>query len=414
LPPDSASGVSFREGYPVVGVAAFVAGMRDVLRDVFPFIWVRGEITGLKRSAQGHTYFSLREGNASVACAFFRGSAARSTIHLTEGMDALVGGTPDIYGERGNLQLIVRSIEDIGEGALAKAVAALKARLEAEGLFAVERKRPLPRLPRRVGVATSPSGAVIRDILQVSARRHPGIDIVVAPTRVQGDGAAEEVAAAVGILDARDDIDVIIVARGGGSTEDLLAFNSEVVVRAVAACRLPVVSAVGHETDISLCDLAADLRAPTPSAAAELVFPDREVLREDIEAAVRRARRTIDQRLTHARLLIDRAAARLPHPRRRIEQQMQTLDDRDGRLHMAMRRRLERRDDRLAAAVARLEGASPLRSLARGWVLAVDGDGRPRTSVRQLQAGDRLSLRFRDGRADVLVEDTHADAGVTS
>lgn len=407
--PDPSSDVSFREGFPVVGVAAFVDGMRDVLRDVFPFIWVRGEITGLKRSAQGHTYFSLREGKSSVACAFFRGSAARSVTALTEGMDVLVGGTPDIYGERGNLQLVVRTVEDIGEGALAKAIAELKARLEAEGLFASERKRPLPRMPRRVGVVTSPTGAVIRDILQVSARRHPGIDVVLAPTRVQGEGAAHEIAAAVGLLDSRNDIDVIIVARGGGSTEDLMAFNSEVVVRAVAATARPVVSAVGHETDISLCDLAADLRAPTPSAAAELVFPDREELREAVESVARRARRTLDQRLTHARLLIDRAAARLPHPQRRIEQQMQTLDDRDGRLHMAVRRHLERRGDRLGALIARLEGASPLRSLARGWVLAADEDGLPRTTVRELKVGDRLALRFRDGRADVRVEGAYVD-----
>lgn len=403
--PDSAP-QSFREGFPVVGVAALVAGLRDVLREVFPFIWVRGEITGLKRSGQGHWYFSLREGGASVACAFFRGSAARAAIQLTEGMDVLVGGTPDVYGERGNLQLVVRTVEDVGEGALARAVAALKARLEAEGLFAADRKRSLPRLPRRVGVATSPTGAVIRDILQVSRRRHSGIDVVVAPTRVQGNGAAEEIAAAIARLASRDDLDVIIVARGGGSAEDLLAFNSEVVVRAVATSRLPVVSAVGHETDVSLCDFAADLRAPTPSAAAELVFPDRDALADEVDALARRGRRAMEQRIARASLIVDRAAARLPHPRRRIEQRLQALDDRDERLHLAVRRALVRRRDRATHLAARLEGAGPLRSLARGWVLAADADDRPRTSVRDLRVGDRLSLRFRDGRADVRVEGT--------
>lgn len=404
MPPDSLAAAEFREGFPVVGVAALVGGLRDLLRDVFPFVWVRGEITGLKRSAQGHIYFSLREAGASIACAFFRGSAARLTYTIEEGMAVLVGGSLDMYADRGNLQLIVRTVEPAGEGALAQAIAALKARLEAEGLFAAERKRPLPRLPRRVGIATSPTGAVIRDILHVAKRRHPGIDVVVAPTRVQGDGSAEEIAAAIALLDSRDDIDVLIVARGGGSAEDLAAFNSEVVVRAVAACRHPIVSAVGHETDLSLCDFAADLRAPTPSAAAELVFPDRRTMLADVDTRLTRLRRIIGDRLQRNRLVVDRALARLPHPLRRIEQQLQALDDRHGRLDRAWRRTIERGAERLAGAAGRLEAVSPLAVMRRGWVLALDREGRPRTSISGLAPGDQLDLRFRDGRVAATVD----------
>lgn len=399
----------FREGFPVFSVHNLVRTTHELLSEVFSFVWVRGEISDLRPSRQGHLYFTLKDEHAALPAVMFRGDAFRLGFDLQNGLDVMAGGAPGIYRERGQFQLVVRSLEAAGTGALAQAFADLKRRLEAEGLFDPARKRPLPRLPHRVGVVTSPTGSVIRDILDVSGRRHPGVDILVAPSRVQGEGAEQELAAALAALDERNDIDLVIIARGGGSLEDLWPFNTETVARAVAAMRLPVVSAVGHETDFTICDFAADLRAPTPSAAAELVFPDRAALLQDADREARRLQRAATLQLERHRAWLAARMPRLRHPRERLEQLMLRLDERQRRLDLAMDRRLEAARWRLAGQAARLDSLSPLAVLSRGYGLVTDPEGRPRTRVRDMRAGESLLLHMVDGRIETEIRSVHPE-----
>jgi len=400
---DAADG-TFRQGYPVLEVHELVFAMRQLLAEAFPFVWVRGEISGLRVSRAGHAYLTLKDTRACLTCVCFRNVRAGLPMELADGQQVLVGGEIDLYPDRGQLQLLVRTAEPAGWGALAAELEALKRRLEAEGVFDPERKRPLPPVPQRIGVVTSPTGAVLQDILNVAERRHPGIDFVVAPTRVQGDGAEHEIAAAVAQLDARDDIDAIIVARGGGSFEDLFPFQRREVVRAVAAARVPVVSAVGHETDITLCDLAADVRAPTPSAAAELAVPLRDELVAQIDERCTRMADRMRRRLHAAHLQLTQLAGRIQHPRRQLEQVAQSLDARRAALERAIRHRLQGARQQLSAAAGALDAASPLRRLASGYALAQDTAGTPVRRAAELAAGQTLHLWFADGRAETVIE----------
>ncbi|RMF17513.1 MAG: exodeoxyribonuclease VII large subunit [Candidatus Dadabacteria bacterium] len=401
--------IEYREGFPVLTVSQAVEALDEQLRDLFPGLWLRGEISGLTHARSGHYYFTLKDDVAQISCVLFARDAARLRWRPEEGMAVLLFGEPGIYRDRGQLQVIARQLEPEGAGALAVAFEQLCARLRDEGLFDEDRKRRIPRLPKRVGVATSPKGAVIRDILQVSRRRHPGIDIVIAPTRVQGDGAENEIAAAIGRLQHQG-IDVLIVARGGGSLEDLWPFNTEPVARAIFSSDVPVVSAVGHETDTTIADLVADLRAPTPSAAAELVFPDRRQLLADVTAGHDRLTRALTQALNQKRERIERLQRLLPHPGRRLEWQRQRLDDLFARCNRAIRTDIERRQQRLNHLVARLDGVDPLRPLARGYTMAECG-GQPVTRAADLTPGQTVDLRFADGVAQSRIESVQLEEG---
>ncbi|RMF77917.1 MAG: exodeoxyribonuclease VII large subunit, partial [Nitrospirae bacterium] len=268
----------------LITVSELTRRLAELVEPAFDGVWVAGEVSGVRRAASGHTYFTLKDAEATLSCALFRYQARYQRYELKEGETIAVKGRISIYPPRGSYQLLTDYFEPLGAGSLAAAFERLKRKLEAEGLFDPARKRPLPLLPRCLGVVTSPTGAAIRDIVRVATARFPGIRILLAPARVQGEGAAAEIAAALAALDRRGECDVIIVGRGGGSLEELWPFNEEAVVRAVAACTTPVVSAVGHETDVTLCDLAADVRAATPSNAAELAVPVKAELLATLEA----------------------------------------------------------------------------------------------------------------------------------
>jgi exodeoxyribonuclease VII large subunit len=431
-------------------VSELLKAVRLTLESRFTDVRVEGEVSGLKRSGNGHIYFALKDADASLDCVLFSREAGRLKFTLEEGMAVRCRGRLTLYEARGKFQMTVTAVEPTGAGALALAFEQLKQRLGAEGLFDPARKRPLPFLPRRIGVVTSPSGAVIRDIVHVAHRRFP-VPILLAPTPVQGEGAALGIAAGIRRLEAIADVDVIIVARGGGSLEDLWAFNEEPVARAIHACRVPVISAVGHETDFTIADFVADLRAPTPSAAAEHVVPVRESLAEDVRLLRRRASRALVETARRARHELERARGRLGDPRRLLDERRQRLDDQvergrrvlvrrlaaaradlrgvEVRLHRAhphrriaeqrhalaaMRHRLEvamqpalvRRRHAIEAAGGKLEALSPMRVLERGFSLTQRADGHVVTSAADVQAGETITVRVHDGGIDATVEGT--------
>src|SRR5579871_3049091 len=392
-------------------VTEILRAARLTLESRFAEVRVEGEVSGLKRSGPGHLYFSLKDDEASLDCVLFSREAARLKFTLEEGMAVRCRGRLTLYEARGRFQMSVADIEPTGAGALALAFEQLKARLGAEGLFDQARKRPLPFLPRRLGVVTSPQGAVVRDIIRVAHRRFP-VPILVSPAPVQGEGAALAIASALRRLEAVEDVDVIIVARGGGSLEDLWAFNEEPVVRAIVACRVPVVSAVGHETDFTIADFAADLRAPTPSAAAELTVPVAEDLRADLVLlrrrgeSIERGRRVLARRLAAARAELGACDVRLhrAHPHRRIVEQRAALAAARHRLEAAIRPGLVARRHAVEAACGKLEALSPVRVLERGFSLTQRVDGRLVTSVTEVAPGDQVRVRLRDGAFDATVD----------
>jgi exodeoxyribonuclease VII large subunit len=335
-------------------VSELTEGMRVVLGDHFTDIWVSGEISGTRLPASGHFYFTLKDETAQLRCVCYKMTARYLKFKPQDGVAVLARGRIDVYDARGEVQLVVEAIEPQGHGALQLAFEQLKKKLAAEGLFDPARKRPIPALPERIGIVTSPSGAVIRDILQILDRRFPGRHIRIYPAQVQGEGAAEQVAAGLDYFSESGWAQVVIVARGGGSLEDLWTFNEERVARAIVECSVPVISAVGHETDFTIADFVADLRAPTPSAAAELVICTRQSLEERIDAAAIKLRQAmrLSLALLHRRLhvlAIDRSTLH-----RAIGKQMQRVDELDYRLRDHWRVLLNTRRRSLASAASRL------------------------------------------------------------
>ncbi|OEC41131.1 exodeoxyribonuclease VII large subunit [Pseudomonas sp. 1D4] len=424
---------------------------RHLLEDVFPQVWVEGEISNLARPASGHLYFTLKDSQAQVRCALFRQNALKVRQALRDGLAVKVRGKVSLFEGRGDYQMIADAVEPAGDGALRLAFEALKEKLAGEGLFATERKRPLPAHPQRVGIVTSPTGAVIRDIISVFRRRAPQVSLTLVPTAVQGREATAQIVRALALADAQG-FDALILARGGGSLEDLWCFNEEAVARAVAACKTPIVSAVGHETDVSISDFVADVRAPTPSAAAELLAPDSSGLRQRLESLERRLQLRIRQLIAHQHLRLDGLTRRLRHPGERLRQQAQRLDDLEMRLQRALDRQLSQRRERLArletrlaaqhpgralgllrqrldALAARLPRAmretlgtrrlelqsqvqtlhafSPLATLGRGYSILLDERGQAIRSASQTQPGQRLKARLGEGELEVRVEDNH-------
>ncbi len=393
-------------------MSELLGGLQGLLEDRVGRIWISGEISNLHEARSGHAYFTLKDERGQIRAALFRGAAQRLRFRLEEGLEVHVYADVGIYEARGDLQLVVRRVEPVGQGALQLAYEQLRARLEAEGLFDEGRKRPLPEHPHRVGVVTSPTSAAVRDVIHVSGRRSPGTPLLISPTRVQGEGAGEEVAAAIALLAGRGEVDVILLVRGGGSLEDLWAFNSESVARAMAACPVPVISGVGHETDFTIADFVADARAPTPSAAAALALPDRSALVAQLRrdwlrlcAAMRaqlRARKSAHDRERAAqRLLAPRA--RLAAQRVRVERALRAMAAAAQALHARRRREL-------AGLAGRLDALSPLAVLGRGYALATrESDGRVVKMPSDLDEGEVFSLRLAEGHIRARREADGAD-----
>lgn len=386
-------------------VTELTQAVAEVVGGTFPSIAVEGELSGFKPHSSGHWYFSLKDGGAVVSCAMFRGDNQRVRQRPRDGDRVVLYGGLSVYPPRGTYSLIVRRMEPVGAGDLARKLEELRAKLAAEGLFDPARKRPLPTVPATIGVATSATGAALRDILRVARQRFPAVSVVVAPCLVQGDGAARDIARALDVLAADGRSEVIVVGRGGGSVEDLWAFNEEAVVRAVARMPVPVVSAVGHEVDVTLCDLVADVRAATPSHAAELVVPVADALALAVEDRADRLHLAMQRRIDLARERVRRL--RLVHPGEKVARGRLRTDELDTRLHDATARLVGGQRDRLAAATRQLHALSPLAVLVRGYAIA-DRDGAVVRDAASLAVGDHLRLRFGAGEADAVVEAVRA------
>jgi exodeoxyribonuclease VII large subunit len=386
----------------VLGVGQLIAGLTGLIAHHVGRVWVVGEISNLHSARSGHTYFTLKDEDGQMRAALFRGNAGRVRFELEEGLEVVAESEVSIYAARGDLQLIVRTLEPRGVGALQLAFEQLRRRLDAAGLFDVERKRPIPTHPRRVAVVTSPTSAAVRDVLKVAGRRFPGIPILISPTLVQGDEAPEEIASAIRRLAiAAQDVDVILLVRGGGSLEDLWAFNTEIVAKAIAASPLPIVCGVGHETDTTIADLVADARAPTPSAAAMLAIPDRAALAGLVARDLRRLVTSIQRKVDIGRDRVGRlqAVLRARSPQARVSLARAREAKAWAAAETAIRGRMDRNRRRLGEAAARLDALSPLAVLGRGYALARrESDGRIVRSDRDVSVGDPIELQLASGR----------------
>ncbi len=354
-------GLPLQPAREVYTVSSLNREARRVIEDRLGVVWVEGEISGLARPSSGHLYWRMKDETAQLRCAMFRQNNRRLSFRPVDGQHVLARGRVSIYEPRGEYQLVVEYLEEVGEGLLRRRFEELKRKLAAEGLFDTGRKREKPELPRRIGVITSPSGAAVRDIVTVLARRFPAVPVLIYPTAVQGSGAAVEIASALELADRRGECDLLILARGGGSLEDLWSFNEEVVARAMAAVSIPIISGVGHEIDFTIADFVADVRAPTPSGAAELAVPDQAQWTARIETLGERLFRAVGQRLTDP---VKRLAAldhrlQRSHPGVQLRHSAQRLDELETRFRLALRQLLEERRSRLSESAARLRGASP-------------------------------------------------------
>jgi exodeoxyribonuclease VII large subunit len=365
---------------------------RTILERGLPTLWLQGELSNFSRPSSGHWYFSLKDVGAQLRCAMFRQRNLMTKFAPKDGAHVLVRGRVSLYEPRGDYQFIVEHMEEAGEGALRQQFELLKAKLAAAGLFALERKRTLPTLPRRIGVITSPTGAAIRDILNILRRRFPAAPVLIYPVPVQGAHAAEQIAAAIALASARQDCDVLILARGGGSLEDLWSFNEEIVARAIYECRVPIITGIGHEVDFSIADLVADVRAPTPSGAAELVVPDAQQWMRAIaltqQRIVNALRRTLQTQLDHARWL-QRRLMQL-HPGVQLRQQTQRVDELEQRMRRALQQQVIGLRARVAEQSAHLRRHSPALRLAAA---------RGRLQILQMELGNRIQQRIESLRS---------------
>jgi len=381
-------------------VSALTARIKDCLGDEFRNVCVIGEISQCSRAASGHVYFTLKDGGAVLKAVVWRGAAARLRFDVAVGVEVIARGSVDVYAPRGDYQLIVSRMEPCGRGALQAEFERLKARLAAEGLFDAAAKKPLPATPSRVAVITSPTGAAVRDVINVVKRRCPAVDVYVMPVRVQGVLAAGEIAAAIHRLnELMPELDVLIVGRGGGSVEDLWAFNEEVVARAIHASAIPVVSAVGHETDFSIADFVADVRAATPTEAAELVVPDSAELRDALMQRCHRMTAALERLVARARRCIDALISRpvLADPLSMLRERSQRLDSQYERMQGAMTGRIALMKEGLRGCAQRLDALSPLAVLERGYSLTIGPDGRLLRSAAKVSVGQQVKTRLHCG-----------------
>jgi len=386
---------------PVLSVSELTALLKGTLETTFAGVWVSGEISEVSRPHSGHVYFTLKDAGAQIRGVMWRTTAQRLRFNLEDGQQVICRGDLDIYPPRGSYQLIVRQVEPQGLGALQIAFRQLQQRLAAEGLFDPRHKQPLPSFPRRIAFVTSPTGAAVRDFLEVANRRFRGIEILIIPARVQGEGAAAEIARGIELVNRlANPPDVLVVGRGGGSLEDLWCFNEEVVVRAIHASQIPVVSAVGHEIDVTLADLAADVRALTPSEAAERVVPAADELLHRLGVLRRRLSGALRGSVATARAEVESLARRrvLRQPLERIYDYSRRVDELDARMSRATSRQIARFQDRLAAMSGRLESLSPLAVLSRGYsVTQIAADGRIVRDAADVAVGELLNTRLEKG-----------------
>ncbi|MFZ2163798.1 MAG: exodeoxyribonuclease VII large subunit [Sideroxyarcus sp.] len=432
----------------VLSVRALNFAAKQLIEAGLPLLWVRGEISNFVSAASGHWYFSLKDEQAQVRCVMFRHKSQYLEFKPANGMQVEVLALATLYEARGDFQLTLEKMRPAGLGALYEAFERLKAKLEAEGLFDAERKRALPLLPKQIGIVTSPQAAALRDVLRTLANRMPNVPVLLYPTPVQGEGAAQKIAQAIKTASQRAECDVLIVCRGGGSIEDLWAFNEEVVARAIAASHIPVVSGVGHETDFTIADFVADLRAATPTAAAQAVVPDRQELRQRLVQQRRHLLRAVSRRFEQGMQQVDFLQRRLVHPAQRIQQQGERLDalqqrmrlahansmqHRQGgsntlwqrlrglrpdmarlqeqqssqarRLSAAMQRIVDRHDAKLAALQQHLQHLDPQQVLARGYSMVRDAQGNIVVSSERIKLGEQLDIRFAHGGARAVVQE---------
>jgi exodeoxyribonuclease VII large subunit len=386
----------------VLSVFELTSQIKDLLEGTFQQVWVAGEISNFSRPQSGHCYLTLKDDRAQIRAVLWRTAASRLRFELEDGLEVICQGSLDVYAPRGSYQLVIRQIEPKGIGALELALRKLKEKLAAEGLFDPARKRPLPRFPRRIAFVTSPTGAAVRDFLEVLRRRWRGADVLVVPVRVQGDGAAQEIAAAIAAVNRfAEPVDCLVVGRGGGSLEDLWAFNEEAVVRAIHASRIPVVSAVGHEIDVTLADLVADVRALTPSEAAELVVPAAEEIMLALRSQQQRLLGALRRRAMLSRSRLDQLAGRrmFRKPFELVHDAARRLDELSVRSLRAARRRLSAARKQADAAANHLDSLSPLAVLGRGYSLTQRrSDGQLIRDAAELAVGDEIATRFARGR----------------
>lgn len=393
-----------------VSVSELTGHIKAILEGTFPSICVEGEISDLTRPRSGHLYFTLKDEHAQIRGVIWRSTAARMKTQIKEGQSVLCFGDVEVYGARGTYSLVVRKVQTQGLGPLQQAFLELKQKLNAEGLFAAERKQPIPRFPKRLGVVTSPSGAAIRDFLKAAAQRWPGVEILIIPTLVQGQGAAESIAQAIQSAQRiTPKLDTLVVTRGGGSLEDLWCFNEEQVVRAVAHCDIPTISAVGHEVDITLCDLAADVRALTPTDGATCALPDRNMVvntLSDLQARLHRsARNGITSRKNRLHAIQTRSILKRPHEL--VQRRFRQLDELDARARKAMFARVALNKAKIGKAAATLSALSPLNVLARGYSVTLDADDQTIQDPNQVKVGDNIRSRVEGGDIESIVKSIH-------
>jgi len=449
LLPDSDTASGGDGGRHIFTVSELNREARSILEGSFPSIWIEGEVSNLARPASGHMYFSLKDSRAQVRCALFKNRAMKLATQPDNGMQVLVRANVSLYEGRGEFQLIVEYLEPAGAGALQRQFEELKKKLDAEGLFRTEDKQPIPTIPRSVGVITSPSGAAIRDILSVLRRRWPGIEVIIYPAAVQGNEAPAELRRMLANAEQRNEVDVLIISRGGGSLEDLWAFNDEAFARAIHACLIPTISAVGHEIDFTIADFVADLRAATPSAAAETVSPSRDQLLRQLEKYEGLLSRNVNQRLRSLKERVNGLERRLPHPQRTLQQFSQRLDDLslrsqraikgkiqhdqsrlnrltsllgvqnpkrqlqqqrqrcqqlNSQLQRAMNHVLEKKKERWSRLSHNLNTVSPLATLERGYAIVQKPGGLVVREAAQLTNNEEVTARFGKGEASLIVK----------
>jgi exodeoxyribonuclease VII large subunit len=390
-----------------ISVAQLTAQIKDLVESGFPNVWVAGEISNFSRPSSGHSYFTLKDDQAQIRAVLWKGTASRAKFDLSDGLEVICHGHLDVYAPRGSYQLVVDQLQPKGVGALELALRKLREKLAAEGVFDPARKRPLPAFPRRLAFVTSPTGAAVRDFLEVLRRRWRGVEVLVIPARVQGEGAAQEIVAGIKLANRLSPPpDVLIVGRGGGSLEDLWAFNEEPVVRAIAASRIPTVSAVGHEIDVTLADLAADVRALTPSEAAERVVPSADEISKRMRGFHERLRSTIGRRLMIVRTkfaaLVAHRALRRPFDL--IHERSRTLDELSLRTNAAAKAFTRDRRGRLNTLAGKLESLSPVAVLERGYTVTTDEKGRVIHDAADLRRGETIVTRFAKGTATSKVD----------
>ena len=390
-------GAAVASGLRILSVAELLRSVRDTLERRFPLSWVRGELSNLSRAPSGHLYFTLKDASAQVDCVMFRSRAATLDWEPREGVQVELRALPTLYEPRGRFQLTVEGMRRAGLGPLYERFLRLKEKLGAEGLFDPAAKRALPAHPRRIGIVTSLAAAALRDVLTTLSRRNPAIEVIVYPAPVQGEGAADRVATMLARASRRAECDVLLLVRGGGSIEDLWPFNEETVARAIRACRIPVVVGVGHETDFTIADFAADQRAPTPTAAAELASPARAELLGRLADCVRCLAREMLRKIQYASQRLDGSTKRLVHPAARLRANRDLVVQLKGRLAFGVAHRLHRCQAHLARLGATLASVDPTAVLARGYSITSDAQGQVVRRAASVVPGERITTRLAEG-----------------